>query len=258
MVKKSVKNKNSVESKRSMKIKGKKSVHKKGVYREIEFPLSKKFMWVPVSIATNKNSVIAKAHLKGRKWEPKIAKILCQHAKKGSVAVDAGAYIGTHTLALVDAVGETGQVITFEPQTWAYHGIKKTLAKNKIKNVKLVNAGLSDKKGILRFCSDGTGSSSLCQERRPSPRWTEVYDIPIKTLDSFKLNNISIIKIDVEGHELNVLKGAEKTINRCKPVLVLEVWGRRTDRLQKMKAYLNSINYTIENISADDFICFPK
>lgn len=258
MVKKSVKNNKSVESKRSMKLRGKKSVQKKGVYREIEFPLSKKFMWVPVEVASTKNSVIAKAHLKGRKWEPKIAKILCQHAKKGTVAIDAGSYIGTHTLALVDAVGAKGKVVTFEPQTWAYHGIQKTLAKNKIKNVKLVNVGLSDKKGKLRFCSDGTGSSSLCQERRPSSRWTEVYDIPIKTLDSFKLNNVSIIKIDVEGHELNVLKGAEKTIKSSKPVLVLEVWGRRTDRLQKMKEYLKTLNYTIENISADDFICFPK
>ena len=243
-------------NKKTMKLTGKKSVTKKGVYREIEFPLSKKYMFVPNTEDT-KNSVVAKAHLNGRKWEPKIAKLLTKYTKKNSTAVDMGAYIGTHTLSLVDAVGPNGNVVTFEPQPWAYNCIKKTLSKNKIKNVNVVNAGLSDKKGNLRFCSDGTGSSSICQERRPSPRWTEVYDIPIKTLDSFKLKNVSIMKVDVEGHELNALMGAKQTIIKCKPVILLEVWRRRTNRLQKIEEFLKSINYKIEHISADDFICFP-
>ena len=87
-------------------------------------------------------------------------------------------HVGTHTLSLVDGVGPKGKVVTFEPQPWAYNGIKKTLAKNKIKNVKLINAGVSDKKGKIRFVRI-CGSSSVCKERRPSDKWTEVYDIPI-------------------------------------------------------------------------------
>ena len=58
-----------------------------------------------------KNSVVAQAHLKGRKWEPKIAAILSKHAKEGTVAIDMGAYIGTHTMSLVDGVGKSGKVI---------------------------------------------------------------------------------------------------------------------------------------------------
>ena len=57
-----------------------------------------------------------------------------------------GAYLGTHTMALVDVVGPGGKVVTFEPQTWAFDCINKTL-KNGIKNVKVINAGVSDKKG---------------------------------------------------------------------------------------------------------------
>ena len=239
-----------------MNITGKKSMNKHGVYVEIEFPLSKKVMYVPDTPDT-KNSVVARAHRKGRKWEPKIAKLLSDNCKKGSTAVDMGAYIGTHTLSLVDGVGPKGKVVTFEPQPWAYNGIKKTLAKNKIKNVKLINAGVSDKKGKIRFCSDVSGSSSVCKERRPSDKWTEVYDIPIMTLDSLNLKNVSVMKVDVEGHELNALKGSKKTIMKSKPVILLEVWRKRTDRLQKIKEFMKEINYKITHLSADDFICKP-
>ena len=245
-------------NKKTMKYTSKKSLKKNGVWREIEFPLSKKFMYVPDTPDT-KTSVVAQAHLKGRKWEPKIAEILTKYCEKSTTAVDMGAYIGTHTMSLVDAVGKTGKVVTFEPQPWAYKGIKKTLSKNKIKNCKVINAGLSDKKGKIQFCSDGSGSSSVCTERSPSKKkWSEVYDIPIVTLDSYNLKNVSIMKIDVEGHELNALMGSKKTIEQSKPVIVLEVWRKRTNRFQKIKEFMDTINYKIKHISADDFICFPK
>ena len=245
-------------SKKEMEYTGKKSLSKRGVWREIEFPLSKKMMFVPDTPDT-KNSVVAQAHLKGRKWEPKIAAILTKYCKSGTTAIDMGAYIGTHTMSLVDGVGNNGKVVTFEPQPWAFKGIKKTLAKNNIKNVKLVNAGLSDKKGKIKFCSDGSGSSSVCTERSAGrKKWAEVYDIPIVTLDSYNLNGVSIMKVDVEGHELNALMGAKKTIEKCNPVIVLEVWRKRTNRFQKIKEFMDSVNYEIKHISADDFICFPK
>jgi len=258
---KSKKNQNKSKSnyitKPTMEITGKKSLSKTGVWREIQFPLSKKMMFVPDTPDT-KDSVVARAHRNGRSWEPKIAALLTKHAVKGSTAVDMGAYIGTHTMALIDAVGPTGKVVTFEPQPWAYKGIKKTLKKNGDKNVKVINAGVSDKKGKIRFCSDASGSSSVCKERRPSDKWTEVYDIPIVTLDSLKLKNVSVMKVDVEGHELNTLNGAKNTLLDSRPVILLEVWRKRNTRLQDITNFLKSVNYRIKHLSGDDFICFPN
>ena len=236
----------------------KKSIKKKGVWRLIEFPLSKKYMYVPDTPDT-KTSVVAMAHFKGHKWEPKIAKILTDHAKEGTTAIDMGAYIGTHAMSLVDAVGKKGTVHVFEPQPWAYNGIVKTMDKNKIKNAKVHNVGISDKKGSLQFCSDASGSSSICTERRPSKKvWAEIYNIPVITLDSLKIKNISVMKIDVEGHELSALKGARKTIEDSRPVIVIEVWRKRGQRIDNVKAFLKTLNYRVEHISADDFICFPN
>ena len=61
---------------------------------------------------------------------------------------------------------------------------------------------------------------------------------------------------DVEGHELNALKGSKKTIMKSNPVILLEVWRKRT-RLQKIKEFMKEINYKITHLSADDFICKP-
>ncbi len=241
----------------TMKLTGKKSLKKKGVWRDIKFPCSTKTMYIPDTPDT-KNSVVAQAHYKGRSWEPKISELLTKHGKKGTTAVDMGAYLGTHTMALVDVVGSKGKVVTFEPQPWAFDCIKKTLKKNNIKNVKVINAGVSDKKGKIRFCSDASGSSSVCQERRPSDKWKEVYDIPIITLDSLKLKNVSVMKIDVEGHELNALKGSRKTIQSSRPIMLLEVWSKRKTRLNNVKSFLKELNYTMEHISGDDYICLPN
>ena len=251
-------NSNRTNKNKHFKLTNKKSLTKKGVYKLIQFQRSKKYIYVPDTPDT-KTSVVARAHMKDRRWEPKIADILTKHAKEGTVAIDMGAYIGTHTLALVDAVGTKGKVYTFEPQPWAYKGILKTLQKNNIKNTKVYNVGLSSTKDILRFCSDSSGSSSICTERRPSKKvWAEIYNIPVITLDSLNIKNVSVMKVDVEGHELEALKGAKNTIINSKPVIVLEVWKRRGQRLRLIKEFLNSINYSIKNISADDFICLPK
>ena len=100
--------------------------------------------------------------------------------------------------------------------------------------------------------------SGLRVESSSKKKWEEVYDIPVVTLDDYNLKNVSIMKVDVEGHELNALLGAKKTILTSKPVIVLEVWRKRTNRLQKIKDFLKSVDYKIQHISADDFICFPK
>ena len=89
--KKSNKNTKKSIKKVSMKITGKKSMKKKGVWRDIKFPLSTKTMYIPDTPDT-KDSVVAQAHFKGRSWEPKIAELLTKHGEEGTTAVDMGAY----------------------------------------------------------------------------------------------------------------------------------------------------------------------
>ena len=231
------------------------SIVNNGEWKTIKFPKSEKSLWVP----KNKNSLksaVVKAHLKGNSWEKRIALLLDKYAIKNKNAVDIGAFIGTHTYTLSDAVNN-GTVYTFEPQPWAYQCIKKTLAKNKIKNVKVFNNGVSDKKGTIEFCSDYTGGSSMCKERKKSYDWKSRYNIQIINLDSLNLKNISIMKIDVEGHENEVLHGAKKTILKNRPVIIIEIWKSKT-KLNQFHEIMKEYNYKIEPITKTDYLCIPN
>lgn len=230
----------------------------KSVWRNIKFPKSTKKMCVPDTPKT-KRSAVVRRHLKNGSWEKHISKILYDNAKPNTNVLDIGAFIGTHTLALADISSKgSGKVYTFEPQTWAYNLIKSSIKKNKIKNVKVYNVALSNKKGSIKFCSDNTGGSTICTEKNKSINsWNSNYDVKMKPLDSYNFKNISIMKIDVEGHEISVLEGALKTIQRNKPKILIEVWNR-PKRQKEFTAFMKKINYKIKKISGEDYLCSPK
>ena len=79
----------------------------------------------------------------------------------------------------------------------------------------------------------------------------------MNTLDKYNFKNISIIKIDVEGHEINVLNGALNTILKNKPKILIEVWNRPKKKKEFLE-FMKKINYKIKKISGEDYLCSPK
>lgn len=133
----------------------------------------------------------------------------------GGIAVDVGACIGDTALTLSKAVGEAGMVIAIEPNPEAYECLKfnRDLL---MPNVQVVFGAVGDKQGTVRFhASPNAGASHV----------TDGGDIPLNTLDNllFDIGQVDFIKIDVEGYEPNVLRGAAKTLSKYKPDLLLEV-----------------------------------
>ncbi len=70
------------------------------------------------------------------------------------------------------------------------------------------------------------------------------YSVPVVTLDSYNFDKVGFIKIDVEGFELEVLKGARSLIERCHPILYIE--DDRRDKSVELRAFIRSLGYTIE------------
>lgn len=144
--------------------------------------------------------------------------------KPGDFVLDVGANIGRYTLKLSELVGETGRVISFEPLPDSFHLLACYVAMQPIQNVTLMNVALSDSiqiagvdvpelKTVLfdtHTQTNLTGGSSKLQ----------VMCIPFDCL-SFP-NKISFVKIDTEGHELEVLKGMKNLLKRDLPVLLIE------------------------------------
>lgn len=135
--------------------------------------------------------------------------------KKG-VAIDIGANIGNHSIYFSERFSH---VYSFEinPQTYE---LLKFNTKNT--NITTVNLGLSDVSSIVKFKQDNlnVGHGKIVKECEDSN-----LELKVVTLDSqnLQLDNLGLIKIDVEGHELNVLKGAISTIEKFKPVILFEL-----------------------------------
>jgi len=205
----------------------------------------------------NKNDTIISGNLRvGIPWEKYMHKYFKLYSNKNKVALDIGANIGTHSIYLSDYFSE---VHSFEPQVNIYKLLKSNIKLNKCKNVKAHNYGLGninknekmEKYDITQPNNQGgIGIDKTGQSNGET--------IIVKVLDELNINNIGLMKIDVEGYELNVLKGAIKTIRINKPVIIIELNYKTKDDHKEIKELLESLGYNLKRISFDDYICLPK
>jgi FkbM family methyltransferase len=147
------------------------------------------------------------------------------------------------------------------------------LAKNtaKFSNVKCFNNAMSNESRMLHGAyrtMKNSGSFQLVDDEfvAVNRKNAKIYDIPSKRLDDFKLDNVDMIKIDVEGWEFEVLKGAEQTIRRCQPILMVEYThggGRENKSMHtydvaEYQAFVNSLGYREIIELGGDTIYGPK
>ncbi|MEO6220331.1 MAG: FkbM family methyltransferase [Ginsengibacter sp.] len=155
--------------------------------------------------------------------------LLFNYVKAGMNVIDIGANIGATTLNLAKTVGSTGKVFSFEPGPYNCQKASENISLNKLSNIKLINQGLGHEKTtafLYNVNPNNRGMQRLLKDNGKSVSY-EKTEVEIDTLDnSMKKFNIpapSFIKIDVEGYELNVLKGAIETITKYLPALFVEL-----------------------------------
>jgi FkbM family methyltransferase len=178
---------------------------------------------------------------------------LQQQVKTGMQIIDIGAHIGLFSACSSQLTGPTGKIICFEPTPGTYSILKETLRLNHCDNVTAVQAAVSEKKGNATFyvsSTAGCNSNSLIKNQ-----WSGNpvgYDVQLVTIDSIVAeNNLkpSLIKIDAEGAELDVLKGGIKTFKESKPVLILGLHPafikQKGDSLEAICDLLESVPYKI-------------
>jgi FkbM family methyltransferase len=182
-------------------------------------------------------------------WTEAELELLSKFVTPKSVVIDAGAFIGTHTVALAKMVGHYGFVYAFEPQRMIYNILCGNIALNNLLNVKCLNMGLSDTPGkafiplLDPSVPQNFGALDL-------GHFGEGDVVPITTIDNLNLRGCNLIKADVEGMETKVLKGAKDTIKKFKPFLYIE--NNRKETSEKTiktiiglgyKAYWHILNY---------------
>lgn len=144
--------------------------------------------------------------------------------RDGDLFLDVGANIGTMTLAAATKLGAKGHVIALEahPQTFTY--LEKNIAFNGVTNVTLHNLAASDKEGVLSFSSRYSDDQNAVADEEDAIKVRAI------TLDSLYLpdHNDLCFKLDVEGYELSVLRGANGILSKARSVF-FEAGARTLD-----------------------------
>lgn len=169
--------------------------------------------------------------------------LLCKHRR---IAIDGGAHVGTWAVAMAL---DFEYVHAFEPVPATYDCLLANLNRHEVGNVSTHNTALSDRAGTgiekwdrAHQLAGNTGS------RYVLPAVNGSGTLAMQTLDSLNLVDVDLLKLDVEGAELLALRGAEATIKRCAPIIVVELktgYGARFGHADDASTtYLRSLGYT--------------
>ena len=169
----------------------------------------------------------ARGILWGQVWERETLAFMRAHAGRRDI-VHAGLYFGDFLPGLSKAVGADNVIYGFEPNPENFFCARLTALLNKLPNVRLYEVGLSDRAGrrIMRVADDGVarGGVSYVVEAAPEAASPDFQEIATATIDGIvpAMADIGIIQLDIEGLEAEALRGGMKTIQRCRPILILE------------------------------------
>ncbi len=167
-------------------------------------------------------------------WEKFVSKVFLDLIRRiapdeKSVVVDAGANFGHYSLSAASILGQSTDVFAFEPHPVTFGDLKRNVELNRFSNVHPVNVGLAASDGEMTLFADdkNPGGHSFLQWNREGIDG-KAYSVPVTTLDGFLESRapgkkLCLLKIDVQGFELDVLQGAEKTIARDRPYVLCEV-----------------------------------
>ena len=164
--------------------------------------------------------------------EAHVAEALCHHLEPAMVACDAGAHLGYFTVLMASHVGTEGRVLSFEPAPRQAGLLRRSVARNGLSQVTVVEQalGAAEKTGWLELAPN-----DAMNRVRPDPIEGRTAAVPVTTLDAWEaggggLERLDLLKLDVEGDELDVLTGSASTLERHRPTIVCEVhWCRGID-----------------------------
>lgn len=180
-----------------------------------------------------------------RRCEPELRHLAAFCPPRGT-AVDVGAWYGPWSRALAARVD---RVVAFEPNP----DVATILSRTVPSNVSVVRAAATDRVGTDELWVPATGmGTEAVASLREVPHATAV-SVPTTTIDAQGLSEVTMLKVDVEGAELEVLRGATSTLDACRPALLVELEYRRGP-VDEVLALLGELGYSGEVLLADQWV----
>jgi len=142
----------------------------------------------------------------------------------GDIIFDLGAYCGLTALGFAERIGEKGHVYTFEPDPNNFAALKQNLDTYAVANVTAENAAIWKESGHIQLQAEGTVASMVVSL---SPRADSSVRVRSITLNDYllekKISRLDLIKIDVEGAEVEILASSREVLRKHRPIIIVEV-----------------------------------
>jgi FkbM family methyltransferase len=187
-------------------------------------------------------------------YEPEVINVFDHFVEAGDCVVDVGASVGFHTCFLSKLVGETGRVFAFEPHFKSFEYLMHHVHTNKLENVECLQTALwkEDSPSLELWSVSQLGYSSF--HHYSSAETSEF--VEGRALDALLINQPRVIKIDCEGTEVEVLRGAHETLVRGVDCVIMELnyhlmnITKRPDSI--IREYMDGIGYDMFLINICD------
>jgi FkbM family methyltransferase len=189
-------------------------------------------------------------------YEPNTLRLLRAWLEPGRVFIDVGANVGVITLAASSWVGATGRVIAIEPSSREFARLERHVRLNALTNVSTVRAAVAATSGprTLRVASSATAGGNTLGSHFAYAEMeaTGVERVEAVTLDELasrlRLERVDVVKLDIEGAEVEALRGASDLLRRHRPSLVVEVCATALEgngvTVAALEAALRTARYT--------------
>ncbi|MDQ3677732.1 MAG: FkbM family methyltransferase [Actinomycetota bacterium] len=179
--------------------------------------------------------------------EPGVQEALRRHVAPGASVYDIGANIGFFSLLAARLAGPTGSVEAFEPLPAAAAGLRRHVALNDARTVTVHELAVAAHSGRAQLMAVQEASWSHLAQRGRHPDTQEVLEVQVVTIDELVAGGMrapNVVKIDVEGAEIDVLEGMAETIRAHSPAIICELHGSNAEFV----AYADAIGYVAHNL----------
>lgn len=235
-------------------------------------PLKRRYCLFP------KDNAVTSSLISGDVYEPYLFYFIGDNLieLEGTDIIEIGSNNGNFTVEFADMVGDKGRVFAFEPQRVIFQQLCGNVFMNGFDNVYAFNMALGDEEGVIDmevpdyYSEDFVNFGDVGISTRDNVK-TELTQM--KRLDSFEFNSVKIMKIDVQGYEIHVLKGSLSTISRHRPIIFIEVEDHQLKKYgfsePKLFQFIGELNYTIQRFQKGipyqtysgeclDCVCIPN
>jgi FkbM family methyltransferase len=200
-------------------------------------------------------------------WDPSLTSFIEGHLRPDDVFIDVGAHVGYFTLLASRRVGPAGAVLSIEPNPFALAQLRQNVARSHTVNVLVERSACGESLRVVRLYLHTESNSSMASLSTANATGGVAVDVPCTTLDQLcqehALARVDLVKIDVEGAELSVLRGMKRIMKDIRPVIVLELEPHLLEAfgtpLQTVLTLLADCDYILSPLGGhSNYVCRPR